>query len=145
MKYLIVISLFFSCVSTHAQTVDTTDVILQSALDTVYFRGDSLFGKKGGIEFFQTKTPAPAYVEKTANYTATISDYTINCTSGSFTVTLPTAIGRTRIFIVKNSGAGTITMASTLGQTFDGASSPTISAGAVTWWQSTNTAWTKIN
>ena len=64
---------------------------------------------------------AMAYVAKTANYTATINDYTIDCTSGTFTVTLPTAVGITgRIYIVKNSGTGAITVATTSSQTIDG-------------------------
>lgn len=60
-----------------------------------------------------------AYVAKTANYTATVSDYTINCTSGTFQVTLPTAVGIPgRIYVVVNSGAGTITIGTTSSQTF---------------------------
>lgn len=62
---------------------------------------------------------AAAYVAKTGTYTATISDYTIECTSGTFTVTLPTAIGITgRIYNIVNSGAGTITVGTTSSQTF---------------------------
>ncbi len=60
-----------------------------------------------------------AYVPKTANYTATISDYTIECTSGTFQVTLPTAVGITgREYVIVNSGAGTITIGTTSSQTF---------------------------
>ena len=62
---------------------------------------------------------ATAYAAKIANYTATASDYTIDCTSGTFTVTLPTAVGITgRIYVITNSGAGTITVATTSSQTF---------------------------
>jgi hypothetical protein len=60
-----------------------------------------------------------AYVAKTANYTATISDYTIECTANTFQVTLPTAVGITgRIYNIVNSGAGTITIGTTSSQTF---------------------------
>jgi len=60
-----------------------------------------------------------AYIAKTANYTATISDYTINCTANTFQVTLPTAVGITgRVYTITNSGAGTITIATTSSQTF---------------------------
>jgi hypothetical protein len=63
---------------------------------------------------------AVAYISKTANYTATISDYTIDATSGTFTITLPTAVGITgRVYVIKNSGTGTITIACTSGQTID--------------------------
>ena len=35
------------------------------------------------------------YVAKTANYTLTTADYTVNCTANSFELTLPTAVGAT--------------------------------------------------
>jgi len=61
-----------------------------------------------------------ACVAKTANYTITTLDYTVNCTANSFTVTLPTAIGHTRIHNIKNSGTGTITVNTTSSQLIDG-------------------------
>lgn len=68
-----------------------------------------------------------AYVAKTSGYTITASDYTINCTSGTFTVTLPTAVGATgRVYIIKNSGGGVITLNTTSGQTIDGIASGVI-------------------
>jgi hypothetical protein len=75
-------------------------------------------------------------VSKTTTYTATVNDYTILC-NGTFTVTLPTAttflsgadpqgvkIGQ--IFIIKNTGTGTITLSSTAN--IDGATTLAISA-----------------
>lgn len=60
-----------------------------------------------------------AYVAKTANYTATVSDRTIECTANTFQVTLPTAVGiKGREYIIVNSGAGTITIGTTSSQTF---------------------------
>jgi len=69
-----------------------------------------------------------AYAAKTANYTiVSVTDYCINCTSGSFTVTLPTAVGiEGQAFIVKNSGTGTITIATTGSQTIDGVATATM-------------------
>jgi hypothetical protein len=65
----------------------------------------------------------PVFQSKTANYTILGTDDVILCTSGSFTITLLTAVGRAgKWFIVKNTGSGTITMASTSSQTIDGAS-----------------------
>lgn len=59
------------------------------------------------------------YVAKTANYTATIADYTINCTANTFQVTLPTAVGIAgRLYVITNSGAGTITVGTTSSETF---------------------------
>ena len=83
------------------------------------------------------------YVAKTANYTATISDYTIDCTSGTFTVTLPTAVGITgRIYVIKNSGAGAITVATTSSQTIDGSTTYTLGTQyKYVVLQSNNSAW----
>ena len=69
-----------------------------------------------------------AYVTKTGAYTATNDDYVIDCTSGTFTVTLPASSGRTgRILIIKNSGAGTITVDGNGAETIDGAATYAIS------------------
>jgi hypothetical protein len=68
------------------------------------------------------------YSAKTTTYTIGNEDYFIDCTSGTFTVTLPTAVGVSgNIYIVKNSGAGTITVATTSSQTIDGSSTKTLS------------------
>ena len=65
------------------------------------------------------------YAAKTTTYNIGSMDYLVDCTSGTFTVTLPTAVGITgRIYIIKNSGAGTITISTTSSQTIDGASPP---------------------
>ncbi len=59
------------------------------------------------------------YVAKSATYTATISDYTIECTANTFTVTVPTSVGITgREYWITNTGSGTITLATTSSQTF---------------------------
>jgi len=58
-------------------------------------------------------------VAKTANYTATISDQTINFTSGTDTLTLPTAVGITgRIYTITNSGTLDGMIYTTSSQTF---------------------------
>jgi len=70
-------------------------------------------------QFQVTGSLALGYVAKTGTYTATVADYLINCTANTFTVTLPTAVGITgRVYEVVNSGAGTITVATTSSQTF---------------------------
>ena len=52
----------------------------------------------------------------------------VEITSGSPTITLPTAVGIVGYqFIIKNTGAGTVTLATTSGQTIDGASTQSIS------------------
>lgn len=61
------------------------------------------------------------YVAKTANYTLTAYDGTVECTANSFTLTLPTAVGAIgRVYNLKNSGNGIITIATTSSQTIDG-------------------------
>jgi len=56
------------------------------------------------------------------------SDALLEVTSGSPTVTLPTAVGCVGYqFVVKNTGSGTATLATTSGQTIDGASTQSIS------------------
>ena len=49
------------------------------------------------------------------------TDHFIDCTTGTFTVTLPTAVGQPgKFYVIKNSGSGTITVATTSSQTIDG-------------------------
>lgn len=67
-------------------------------------------------------------VTKTADYTLTASDATVNCTGGSFTLTLPTAAGiNGRMYVLNNSGSGVITINTTAAQTIDGNASGTLS------------------
>ncbi len=59
-------------------------------------------------------------VSKTANYTADIDDGIILCT-GTFTVTLPTAVGISgKIYHVKNVSTGLITLEGDSTETIDG-------------------------
>jgi len=60
------------------------------------------------------------YIAKTANYTLTANDWTVDCTSGTFAITLPTAVGISgRTYNIKNSGTGVITINTTSSQTID--------------------------
>ena len=58
------------------------------------------------------------YAAKTANYTITEDDYYVECTSGTFNVTLPNAgtVGAGKTFSIKNSGTGTIDIIAELDQ-----------------------------
>lgn len=51
------------------------------------------------------------------------TDELVNITSGTLTVTLPTAVGFTGKYIVKNSGSGVVTINTTSSQTIDGMAS----------------------
>jgi hypothetical protein len=82
------------------------------------------------------------YVEKTSTYTISATDYTVNCTSGTFTVNLPTAVGIDgRTYVVKNSGAGTITLDGDGTETIDGLTTQSITTGLVMKVQSTGSNW----
>ena len=62
-----------------------------------------------------------AFRNITSTDTFTAGDYTINCTSGTYTVNLPTAVGiQGKIYILKNSGTGTITLDGNGSETIDG-------------------------
>ena len=60
-----------------------------------------------------------SYVAKTSNYTLKEEDNLVDC-NGTFTITLPTAVGFTSEYIIKNSGNGIITISTTSSQTIDG-------------------------
>ena len=63
----------------------------------------------------------------TGTDTVLAGDYTVNATSGSFTLTLLTAVGRQgKIYNLKNSGTGVVTLATTSGQTIDNNASGTL-------------------
>lgn len=75
----------------------------------------------------QTTSLSVGIVGKSANYTLTAADSAVNATSGTFTFTLPTAVGISgRIYFIKNSGAGSITVATTSSQTIDGVTTQTL-------------------
>lgn len=74
-------------------------------------------------------TSSAPYAAKTANYTLTAADRTIraDATGGSFTLTLPTAVGHNREYYIKCiSAANVLTVATTSSQTIDGVTSLTL-------------------
>jgi hypothetical protein len=59
----------------------------------------------GGVTF--------PYVAVTGTYSVKEDDYAVDCTSGTFTVTLPSATEiKGKIYVIKNSGSGVITSCS---------------------------------
>lgn len=61
------------------------------------------------------------YTEKTSAYTIASIDDVINCTSGTFALTLPSApLNNGKKYEIKNTGSGVITLNTTSGQTIDG-------------------------
>jgi hypothetical protein len=68
------------------------------------------------------------FTNQTSNYTVDNLDCVINCTSGTFTVTLPTAVGiEGQYYIIKNSGTGVITIDGNGSETIDGTVNRTLS------------------
>lgn len=105
--------------------------------DGIFINGDGQLALRPG----QDSTP---YVAKTATYTVTSSDYLVNCTSGTFTVNLVTAVGIAgRAFIIKNSGVGTdeITVDAAGAELIDGALTATVATTATLRLFSTGAAW----
>jgi hypothetical protein len=114
-------------------------------------------GKRWRGVFGSLKT---GYRETTANTTFATVDYTINVTANSPTITLPLATARSTatgggfnnggdglegtIFVLKNSGAGTVTMATTSSQLINGGAPGTVAAGASLKVQSTGSGWITI-
>jgi len=69
------------------------------------------------------------YLAITALRTLDVTDHVVNCTSGTFTVTLPTAVGiKGREYVIKNSGTGVITIDGAGTETIDGALTQTLPA-----------------
>jgi hypothetical protein len=67
------------------------------------------------------------YTVISTTYAILTTDYQIECTSGTFTATLPTAVGVVgKVYSIKNTGAGTVTLATTSAQTIDGSLTQTL-------------------
>ena len=70
-----------------------------------------------------------AITTKTADYTALTTDHTIlvDATSNNVTITLPTAVGNSRLYTIKriDGSVNTVTIATTSSQTIDGSTTYT--------------------
>jgi hypothetical protein len=101
-------------------TGDVTGTVF-STLDT-YFKRDSagvlrVHNSTGTGELITNKP----YATKTANYTMTASDYGVNCTSGTFSIFLPTSSGITGTeYEIINTGTGAITVDPNGSETING-------------------------
>lgn len=87
------------------------------------------------------------YVAKTANYTVTSIDDIIDCTSGTFTLTLPSApLNNGKQYTLKNTGTGVITLNTTSSQTIDGVASGvmTLTTGDSITIMSNNSNWVVV-
>ncbi len=84
-------------------------------------------------------------VAKTANYTATPLDDVITCGAGdeSFTITLPAVslVGEGKVYLIKNVGAGTITVDGDGSETIDGTLTKTLNQYECVQVESDTTGW----
>lgn len=85
---------------------------LEFTTDSLFFTGTTGTTRKTLADF--------SYRGISALRTLDGSDELVNITTGTFTVTLPTAVGYTKKYIIKNSGTGIVTLATTSSQTIDG-------------------------
>jgi hypothetical protein len=151
---------------------DGTNVVLRKDGSVFAFSGTSsllgwhpsfdnaMLGGRGNFKWRGAFTGVSlGYVAQTANYTLTTGDFTVNVTANSPTITLPAATASSsgttpgdnvaagitgKVFVVKNSGNGTVTMATTSSQTIDGSAPGTLATGASLKVQSTGSAWITI-
>jgi len=86
---------------------------------------DVLKATVNGLEILNSVTVP--YQSTSAIYVLSDTDYLLNCTANTFTVTLPTAVGIDgRQYIIKNSGSGVITLEGDGTETIDGALNQTL-------------------
>jgi hypothetical protein len=83
--------------------------------------GNALWKTAAELGLMTSSAPTYTYVAVTGTYSILTTDVIVDCTANTFTVTLPTAVGVTgRLYTIKNSGTGVITVATTSSQTIDG-------------------------
>jgi len=98
----------------------TTGAIAQSGLT---YNGSQL--TVSGLTYTSGVTSISGIIFKqvtiSSSYTATTDDYMIDITGGTFTVSLPTAVGQKgRLYVIKNNGGGAVTVDPFGGETIDG-------------------------
>jgi len=128
----------------------TATVTLPGSTGTIALTSDNITGTSAGVSsgsIAATGAVSLPYRAITAARTLDATDYTVNCTGGPYSVTLPsaTSAGAGRIYNIKNSGTGTITIARAGTDTIDGAISITMN-GSIKQYQtitlqSTGSAW----
>lgn len=80
-----------------------------------------------GSDVVWTNRYSRPYQAVSATYSILAADYTVNATTGTFTATLPSATTTSgRIYVIKNSGTGVLTLGTTSSQTIDGSTTKTM-------------------
>jgi len=92
----------------------------KSSLNTVQIYGSQNVSTEGSGSTITIRS-LESISEKTGTYTLTANDYMILCTSGTFTLDLPTAVSVSgKQYEIKNSGTGIITVDALGSETIDG-------------------------
>ena len=100
---------------------------------------------ESGTEFGSGAVNYGDYLAVTALRTLNATDYTVNCTTGTYTISLPTAVGiEGRIYNIKNSGSGVITVDGDGSETIEGELTQTLYNGDSMQIQSDNSGWVII-
>ena len=90
--------------------------------------------------------PFGNYTSITGTYAIQTLDETVDALSGTFTATLPTAVGvKGKVYNLKNSGTGAVTIACTGGQTIDGDATQVLLSKDEMTIQSNDTNWIVVN
>jgi hypothetical protein len=102
----------------------------------------SYYTKENTIKRFQLSSYGElAFKSVSSDYLVTYADNTIECRN-AITITLPSAIGVSgKIFNIKNTSSGTVTISPSLSQTIDGLSSETVQQYENITVQSNGTNW----
>jgi hypothetical protein len=125
---------------------------------SIYNRGTDIMYYGGGNVQYNFKTQslnintetrtlgfAAGYKYISSAYTGVTTDHTINCTGGSYDVTLPFVVVSGKQYVIKNSGSDTITVNTTNGQTIDDISTTSLSAKQCATFVSTGSNWIITN
>ena len=100
---------------------------------------NEFIARKGLISLGGITVP---HTQVTGTYLVTADDYLIESTSGTFTINLPTAVGiKGKLYVIKNSGSGTITIDPNSSETIDGSSTQTLTEKEALSIQSNGTNW----
>ena len=100
---------------------------------------NEFIARKGLISLGGITVP---HTQVTGTYLVTADDYLIESTSGTFTINLPTAVGiKGKLYVIKNSGSGTITIDPNSSETIDGSVTHTLATKEALSIQSNGTNW----
>jgi len=114
--------------------VDTGSTSLGQDINRINFTGSAMTATRSGEGQVTVSVTSGSGISRSINTissntnadSASSTDY-IYLVSGTTTLTLPTAVGNSNLYTIKNSGSATITIATTSSQKIDGASSYSIS------------------